>query len=161
MIQVEMAHVYPIPLSEGFAYITDVNNWGNYWPNFVRIKDPANARWSKSGDTVTLVLRLLNREREITMKLEEYKPDFLVAYLSRQTGLPDAHHERHFRAVHSGFEYRLVVAYAPRPGFVGLLDRSLVRGAVKQALLNTHQNLDAIFRQLATNRNPKFSTKGD
>jgi hypothetical protein len=108
VIQVEMARIYPIPLSEGFAYITDVNNWGNYWPNFVRIKDPANARWSKSGDTVTLVLRLLNREREITMKLEEYKPDILVTYLSRQTGLADAHHERHFRAVHSGFEYRLV-----------------------------------------------------
>jgi hypothetical protein len=33
------------------------------------------------------------------MKLEEYKPDILVTYLSRQTGLPDAHHERHFQAI--------------------------------------------------------------
>jgi hypothetical protein len=161
MIQVEMTNIYPIPVSEGFIYITDLNNWENYWPNFVRIKDLAHARWSKSGDTITLVLRLLNREREITMKLEEYKPDILVSYLSRQTGLPDAHHERHFRAVHSGFEYRLVVAYAPRSGFVGLFDRTLVRRAVKQALLNTHQNLDAIFRQSATNSKPQFSTKGD
>jgi hypothetical protein len=161
VIQVEMAYIYPVPLKEGFAYITDVNNWENYWPDFIRIKDPANARWSKSGDTVTLVLRLLDREREITMKLEEYKPDILVSYLSRQTVLPDAHHERYFRAVHSGFEYRLVVADAPRSGFVGLFDRTLVRRAVKQALLNTHQNLGAIFRQLATNSKPKISTKGD
>ena len=106
-----------------------------------------------------LVLKLLHRERELTIKLEEYKPDVLVTYLSCQTGLPDAHHERHFRAVQGGFEYRLVVAYAPRPGFVGLLDRSLVRRAVKQAFLNTHQNLDAIFRQLANNGDLKFRTK--
>jgi hypothetical protein len=57
MIQIERVHFYPVPLRDGFTYITDLNNWGDYWPNFVRIKDPTNARWSKSGDTITLVLR--------------------------------------------------------------------------------------------------------
>jgi hypothetical protein len=147
MIQVEMTRVYPISLSKGFAYITDMNNWGNYWHNFVRIKDAANARWSQSGDTVTLVLRLLNREREMTMTLEEFRRDMTVTYLSHQTGLPDAHHERHFRAVSGGFEYRVVVSFVPRSGLVGLFDSSLVRGAVTQALHKTHQNLDTIFKQ--------------
>jgi hypothetical protein len=161
MLQVEMTCWYSIPLSEGFAYITDMNNWQDYWPGLVRIKDPGHARWSKPGDTVTLVLRLFHRERELTMKLEEYMPDMLVTYHSHQMGLPDAHHERHFRAVQGGFEYRLVVAYVPRPSFVGLVDRTLVRKAVKRALLNTHQNLDAIFRQRTNCFDREFPTKGD
>ena len=157
MIQIEEVHIYPIPVGEGFAYITDVNNWGNYWPDFVRIKDPANARWGKSGDMITLVLRLLNRERELSMILEDYKPDSLVSYLSRQTGLPDAHHERHFRAVPGGFEYRLVVTFAPRPGLAGLFDRTLVRRAVTKAAHKTTRNLDTVFNQ----RHPALSAKGD
>lgn len=161
MIRVEMARMYPIPLSAGFAYITNMNNWQDDWPGFVRIKDPTGVRWSTAGDTVTLVLKLLHRERELTMKLEEYTPDALVTYLSCQTGLPDAHHERHFFAVQGGFEYRLIVVYVPRPGFVGLVDRTLVRKAVKQAFLNTHQNLDAIFRQWVNHADRKFPTEGD
>jgi hypothetical protein len=146
MIAIEQAHVYPIPVSEGFAYITDVNNWGAYWPDFVRIKDPANARWSNPGDTITLVIKLLNRERELNMTLEAYKPDTLVTYISRQAGLPEAHHERHFRAVTGGFEYRLVVTYEPRSGLAGLFDQSLVRRAVTQAVYKTIRNLDAVFK---------------
>lgn len=157
MLRIETSHIYSVPLSEGFAYITNVNNWGNYWPDFIRIKDPTNARWSKSGDTITLVLRLLNGERELSMVLEEYKPETLVAYLSRQTGLPDAHHERYFRAVPQGFEYRLVVAYEPRPGLAGLFDRSLVHRAVTQAVHKTIQNLDTAFKQ----RRSTLSTKED
>ena len=157
MIRIETGQTYSVPLSEGFAYITDVNNWKYYWPDFVRIKDPIKAKWSKPGDTVTLVLRLLNRERELRMTLQEYMSDSLVAYVSRQAGLPDAHHERHFRAVSKGFEYRLAVTYAPRPGLSGLFDRSLVRRAVTQAANKTIRNLDAIFKEWQ----PTLSTKGD
>ena len=147
MIQIEKAYIYPVPLREGFAYITDLNNWGTYWPNYVRIKNPTNARWSKSGDSVTLVIRLLNRERELNMVLKAFETEVLVAYISRQTGLPDAHHERHFRAVPQGFEYRLVVSFSPRPGLAGLFDRSLVRRAVTQAVHKTIRNLATVFRQ--------------
>jgi hypothetical protein len=157
MLRIEEEQIYPVPLSEGFAYITDLNNWGDYWPNFVRLVDPAGARWSKPGDTVSLVLMLLNRERELTMTLQAYKPDMLVTYLSRQTGLPDALHERHFRAAPGGFEYRLVVTFAPRPGLAGLLDRSLVRMAVTQAARRTIRNLDAVFNR----RQPALPVKGD
>jgi hypothetical protein len=157
VIQIEETHIYPVPLSEGFAYITDVKNWGDYWPDFVRINDPARARWSKPGDSINLVLRLLNRERELGMVLEEFKPEALVTYVSRQPGLPDAHHERHFRAVPKGFEYRLVVNYAPRSGLAGLFDRSLVRRAVTRAVHKTVENLDSVFDRW----NPTLSTKGD
>jgi hypothetical protein len=157
MIRIETGQTYSVPLSEGFAYITGVNNWKYYWPNFVRIKDPTKAQWSRPGDAITLVLKLLNRERELNMVLEEYNPETLVAYVSRQAGLPAAHHERYFRAVPKGFEYRLAVTYEPRSGLAGLFDRSLVRRAVTQAANKTIRNLDAIFKEWQ----PTISTKGD
>jgi hypothetical protein len=146
-IQVETTYTFPVPVADAFAYITAIDNWKEYWPDFVRVTDPSTAHWSQAGDTVTVVVRLLNRERELHMILRTYRPDALVTYLSRQKGLPDALHERHFRAVPGGFAYRLVVTYVPRPGLAGLFDRSLVRGAVTRALNKTIRNLDAVFKQ--------------
>lgn len=147
MIRVEVAQTLPVPVSEGFAYITDTNNWDCYWPGLVRIRDPAQARWGDQGDTVTLVMRMLAREVELTMTLEEFRKDALIRYTSRQRGLPDARHERHFRPDPTGFEYRLVVAFEPRKGWAGLLDRVFVKRAVRRALSETVENLDSIFRQ--------------
>jgi hypothetical protein len=147
MLKIEAAHLFPVSVSEGFAYITDINNWKDYWPDFVRLGDPASASWRQPGDTITVVVRLLNRERELNMRLTEYKPDTLVTYTSRQSGLPDAHHERHFRPAPGGFEYRLLVSYLPRPGLAGLFDRTLVRRAVTRTLNKTIRNLDTLFKQ--------------
>ena len=55
MIRIEMKHAFPISVSEAFAYITDMSNWAAYWPDFVRIHDPASAQWGQPGDTVTIV----------------------------------------------------------------------------------------------------------
>ena len=147
MIHVEAAHTFPVPAADAFTYITGIENWKDYWPDFVRVKDLSEARWSQPGDKVTVTVRLLNRERDLQMTLQTYHPDTLVAYLSRQEGLPDAYHERSFRAVPEGFAYSLKVAYVPRPGITGLLDRSLVRGAVMRALNKTIRNLDTVFKQ--------------
>ena len=146
-IKVEATHTFPVPAQDAFAYITSIDNWKNYWPDFVRVNDLSAARWGQSGDTVTVVVRLLNRERELHMALETYHPDTLVTYMSRQKGLPDALHERQFRAVPGGFAYRLVVTYVSRPGVMGLFDRTLVRRAVRRALNKTIRNLDTIFKQ--------------
>jgi len=147
MIRIEMKHVFPISVSEAFAYITDMSNWAAYWPDFVRIHDPANAQWGQPGDTVTVVLKLLNRERDLNMRLEKFQKDTLVTYLSRQRGLPDAWHERHFNATPDGFEYRLVVAYEPRKGLSGIFDRIVFKRAVAGALHKTIENLDRVFQQ--------------
>lgn len=96
---------------------------------------------------MTLVMRMLAREVELTMTLEDFQKDVLVQYTSRQQGLPDARHERHFRADSTGFEYRLVVAFEPRKGVVGLFDRVFVKRAVRKALSETVENLDRVFRQ--------------
>ena len=57
MIYVETIHAFPVPVSDAFAYITDIKNWAAYWPDFVRIQDPANAHWGQPGDEVTIVLK--------------------------------------------------------------------------------------------------------
>lgn len=147
MIRIERSHAFHVPVSQAFAYITSMNNWAAYWPDFVRIPDPAQARWGQAGDSVTIVVTLLNRERELHLTLEEFRKDSLVAYSSRQSGLPNARHERHFRAIPEGFEYRLVVTLDPRQGLAGVFDRLLVRRAVAKALDKTIANLDRVFRQ--------------
>ncbi len=147
MVRIEVSHTFPVPVSEAFAYITDMRNWPAYWPNFIRIENPSEAKWSNPNDKATVVIKLLNRERSLNMEMKEYQKDVRVTYISRQQGLPDVRHERHFKAVPAGCEYRLVVEYEPRQGFTGLFDRLLVKGSVERAMRKTVQNLDRIFQQ--------------
>jgi len=147
MVHIEVSHTFPVSASEAFAYITDIQNWPEYWPNFVRIANPSAATWSNPGDKVTVVIRLFNRERTMNMELIEFQKDFRVIYVSRQGGLPDAHQERQFQTVPAGYEYRVVVEYQPRQGLIGLFDRLLVKGSVEKAMQKLMQNLDRVFQQ--------------
>lgn len=147
MVRVEVSHTFPVSVSEAFEYITDMKNWPEYWPNFIRIENPSESKWSSPGDKVTVVIKLLNRERSLNMEMEEFHKDARVTYLSLQQGLPDVRHERHFKAVAAGCEYLLVVEYEPRQGFAGLFDRLIVRRSVKRAMQKTVQNLDRVFQQ--------------
>jgi Polyketide cyclase / dehydrase and lipid transport len=145
MILVDLRHTFPVSVGDAFEYITDTRNWKVFFPHFVRLHDPAHAKWDTLGDRVTVVIRLLGRDVQVDMTLEQYEKDGRVAYVSRQQGLPDAKHERHFRAVPEGFEFRPVVVFEPRSGLAGLFDRLLVKRAVAGALRKTIENLEAVF----------------
>jgi hypothetical protein len=147
MIRVELAHTFPVAVGDAFAYITDTRNWKSFFPNFVRLNDPVHAKWDTPGDKVTVVIRLLGREVEVNMTLEQCERDRRVTYVSRQQSLPDARHERHFKAVSGGFEFRPVVAFDARSGLAGLFDRLVLKRAVAGALRKTIANLTAIFEK--------------
>jgi polyketide cyclase/dehydrase/lipid transport protein len=147
MVHIEVRHTFPVSANEAFAYILDMTNWSEYWPDFVRIANPSEAAWSNPGDKVTVVIKFLNRERALNMELKEFQKNMRVTYISRQDGLPDAYHERHFKTIPVGCEYRLVVEYQPRQGFIGLFDKLLVRGSVERAMRKLVQNLDRVFQQ--------------
>jgi hypothetical protein len=145
-LRVEVAHRFAVPLQEGFAYITDLRNWPEYWPDLVRVEP--DSRWSEPGDRARLALRLLGRETEMSMTLRRIEPNKVVEYASVQSGLPDARHERHFADNgRGGLDYRLVVEYVPRRGPRGLFDRLVFKRAVGRALRKTVANLDARFGQ--------------
>ena len=139
-VRVEAAHRFDVPVSRGFAYITDQAHWPAYWPGLVRIEP--GSRWSEPGDETRLVVKLLGREVELRMTLTALEQDRLVEYTSVQAGLPDARHERHFQGEGEVFDYRLVVEYEPRPGLRGVYDRVLVRRGVARALRATIENLE-------------------
>lgn len=141
-----MIHTFDVSVAEAFAYITDTKNWPEYWPGFIRIEKAATAGWSTAGDKTTVVIKLLNRERALNMELESFRKNECVTYVSRQRGLPDVRHERHFEAAGDGCRYLLIVEYEPRRGFAGLFDRMLVRSSVERALRKTVENLDRIFK---------------
>ena len=147
MTRVELTHTFPVSVDVAFAYITDTRNWSEFFPNFVRLHDPAHAKWATPGDKVTVVIRLLGREVEVNMTLLQFRKDSRVTYVSRQEGLPDASHERHFKSVPEGFEFRPVVVFAPRSGPTGLFDRLLVKRAIAGALRKTIENLGSVFAQ--------------
>jgi hypothetical protein len=158
MIRIERERVFRTPVEQGFAAITDIANWPSYWPGLVRV-DP-ESRWASPGDEAHLTLRLLGREVELAMTLQELDANRLVTYESSQVGLPDAHHERHFRPVDGGFAYRIVVEYEPRSGLRGLLDRTVVRRGVDRAVRQTMENLERLFARHARQANSSFTPSG-
>jgi hypothetical protein len=139
MLRIEREHRFDCSVETGFAYITNMTNWPEYWPGFVRIEP--GSRWSTPGDEAVVVVRLLGREVELHMTLRRLDTNTLVEYVSRQRGLPDARHERHFLQVDGGMRYRLVVEYEPRAGLHGVYDRLLVRRGIERALRQTVANL--------------------
>jgi uncharacterized protein YndB with AHSA1/START domain len=138
--RVEAAHRYHVPVERGFAFITDTANWSKFWPGYVRLED--GSRWGAVGDTARLTTRLLGRERELTMTITAFEPNRLVTYTSRQPGLPDASHERHFESDGTGFVYRLVVEYEPRGGIGGFFDRLLLERGIRRAFQSTFAALE-------------------
>lgn len=114
MIRIEHEHDFAMLAEASFAFITDITNWPRYWPGFVRIE--SGSQWRAPGDEARIVVRLLGREVELRMALRRFEENQLVEYESTQSGMPDAHHERHFVPTNGGFLYRMVVEYEPRPG---------------------------------------------
>jgi hypothetical protein len=143
MMRIEVSTRFDVPLHAGFDFITDPDNWPRYWPDLVLV-DPSS-RWRAPGDRARVTLRLLGRPVELEMTLDRFDPYRLVEYTSVQRGLPDARHERHFQEDGGRLGYRIVVAYEPRRGWRGLLDRTLVRRAIERAARRTLANLDRCF----------------
>jgi hypothetical protein len=146
MVRVEDTHRYAVPVDRGFAFITSPENWPAFWPSFVRLEP--GSQWGQPGDTARLVTSLLGRERELEMTVTRFEPNRLVTYTSRQPGLPDARHERHFEPDGEGFVYRLVVEYEPRGGLPGLYDRFVVARGIRRAFRSTFEALDREFERV-------------
>jgi uncharacterized protein YndB with AHSA1/START domain len=144
-IRIELERRLPVSVHDGFDYITDPNNWPEYWPRLVRITSAS--RWREPGDRARLVLQMLRREVELDMKLVRVEPYRLVEYVSEQRGLPAARHWRHFEQIDDELAYRIVVEYRPRPGWRRLFDRLLVRRAVERTVRETMANLERRFRE--------------
>jgi hypothetical protein len=138
--RIESAHRLGVPVEQGFAFITNTQNWPRFWPGFVRLEP--GSRWGARGDTARLVTRILGRERELAMTVTAFEPNRLVTYTSTQPGLPDARHERHFEPDSDGFVYRLVVEYEPRSGMKGVFDRIVLARGIRRAFRSTFTALD-------------------
>jgi hypothetical protein len=145
VVRIDIEHRFSVSVHEGFDYITDPANWPAYWPRFVRL-DPAS-RWRTPGDRARITLRMLGREVDLEMTLARVEHCRMVEYTSEQRGLPAARHWRHFQQADSGFTYRIVIEYSPRPGWRGLLDRTLVRHAITDTARETIRNLEGRFRE--------------
>jgi uncharacterized protein YndB with AHSA1/START domain len=139
-IRIEVERRLPVSVRDGFDYITNPNNWPEYWPRLRRIA--SGRRWREPGDRAFLVLSMLGREVELQMQLVRFEPYRLVEYTSEQRGLPSVWHWRHFNEIDGELAYRIAVEYEPRPGWRRPLDRLFVRRAIDRALHETMANLE-------------------
>jgi hypothetical protein len=143
--RLEVTRDLPIALSEGFDYITNVENWPEYWPKLVEIPERASVRWREPGDGAAVVIDVRGRPTELRMTLEEFVPYDRVVYRSSQEGLPEFHHERLFRDNGGRLRYTLVIAYEPRPGLKGVFDRLVLPRYVRASLVETMDNLERVL----------------
>jgi uncharacterized protein YndB with AHSA1/START domain len=140
-LRIEASGTFAVDREVAFDYVTDPENWPDFWPDLVEIPDEEQARWQQHGDTMRLRMRLAGRLTELHMTLDDLSRPALVRYHTVQQGMPEASHERHFEPAAEGFRYRLVVSFAPRAGVAGLFDRTVVRYAARRALRRTLGNL--------------------
>ena len=63
VVRIEAGRRFPVPVREGFDYITDPGNWLEYWPRAVRVHP--DTRWREPGDRARLVMRMLGRAIEL------------------------------------------------------------------------------------------------
>jgi hypothetical protein len=154
-IRIELQRRFDVPVADGFDYITNPANWPGYWPRLVRI-DPGS-RWSDPGDHARLTLRMLGRDVELDMTLVRREPNRIVEYTSVQRGLPPARHLRHFDDADGALLYRIVIEYRPRPGWRGMLDRTLVRAAITRTARETMENLQRRFGAVSRGRRRRSS----
>ena len=143
-VRIEAQRRLPVPLHEGFDYITDPANWPAYWPRLVSL-DRAS-RWHDPGDRARVTLRFLGRAVTLDMTLLRIEPYRLVEYRSEQRGLPDAAHRRRFDDVDGALLFAIAVDFEPRRGWRGGIDRSVLRRATARTVRQTHANLDRHFR---------------
>jgi hypothetical protein len=95
MLRVEREHRFDCSVETGFAYITNLANWSEYWPGFVGIEP--DSRWSVPGDEAVVVVRLLGREVGLHMTLRPpghelarriREPSTRIARRSARTSFP-------------------------------------------------------------------------
>lgn len=145
MKRISATRHYEVPVERAFAFVTNAGNWWKFWPGYVSLEP--GSQWGASGDEARLVVRLLGRERELTLTLTTFEPNRLVAYTSTQRGLPDAYHERRFEPDSDGFLYRVVVEYEPRTQLAWIFDATLLPLAICRALERTFAALEREFRR--------------
>jgi len=146
--RLEVTRDLPVALNEGFDYITNVENWPEYWPKLIEIPERASVRWREPGDRAAVVIDVRGRPTELRMTLEEFVPYDRVVYRSIQEGLPEFHHERLFRDSGGRLRYTLVIAYAPRPGLKGVFDRLVLPRYVRASLVETMDNLERLLGEI-------------
>ena len=142
-IRITLEQRLPVSVEDGFAYITDPDNWPQYWPGLIRVVSAE--RWRQPGDEAVLLLRLLGRPVEMHMTLTRFDPPRLVEYTSIQRGLPPARHQRQFTSVDDQLHYCISVELQPRAGWRGIIDRVVVGRAVRRTVRQTIANLQRRF----------------
>ncbi len=155
MGRVEVAHEIPVPRTEAWDYITSPDNWLDYWPGLASIGEVPEG-WPSSGQSIDLVMHVVGSDRPVHLDLDTVMPYRMLAYRSRQKGLADGTFELHFADTGTGTKYRICIAFEPRRGLLGVLDRLVVAPVIQRDLRRTMHNLDKVFARRGQRAEPSL-----
>ena len=134
---------FPWTRDRVFAYLFDPTNWPAFIPGFGGVAGTED--WGSPGGTCRGTVTILGRHKAVTFELLDVQQGESFRYTSRQDGLPDAEHIRVLSDADGGTRLDGTVRSADRAGIAGLLDRWVVRPAVKRKMDQAMRNAEALM----------------
>ena len=147
MMRVELSREYPIPLKQGYDYMTDPLLFPVWRTGMIEILDPEHAAWNQAGDGIRFAYRLLGRRVEGEAILDEARDAELIRFTGTVPGIPKVHETWHYRATgEDSFEVRTVQETEEATSLFGkAIDRTLFPRAIERDLRRAFDNLEEIF----------------
>jgi uncharacterized protein YndB with AHSA1/START domain len=139
----------PFPRDEVFDYVSDPR----HWPEFFREVEAVDQveGWDRPGGRCRVRVRVLGR-RQYIAELVEFDRPRLTRDVARQAGMPDVEHEHVFSEVPEGTRLDNIARYRPRPGLVGLYDRTVLRWAAQRTYRRMYARATASVTARLTDR---------
>lgn len=146
-MRTDMTRTYPVPLKKGFDYAIDFRTWPDWYVGMAEILEPEDATWTKPGDELRFVYKLLGRRLEGRAILDELIDTELVKFHSEVPGLPVVYFEYRYRAAgEEAFVLTAIMETEEPTSFFGkAIDKMVLPVALERDLRHSLENLDTIF----------------
>ncbi len=122
-LRIELADTFPVPLEEGFNFLSDVDHWPYWHPGMIKIlgwrrqtvwsvlrRAPSGGAWLEPGDTVFFTYKVLGHRSTGTAVLKEIRKHEVMRSVVNIDGLPEMRQEFSFSAVGEGsFQLKVVL----------------------------------------------------
>ncbi len=147
-VRIELTETFPVPLREGFEFLSQVDHWPNWHSGVTEIREaPKCGVWGKPGDTVLFCAKVLGRSLAGTVVMKEMRKYDLVRSVVTMLGLPEVHQEyRYTAADDDSFLLTVTLETEETTDFFGqVVDRTLLPRIMERDLRRTMVNLQDIF----------------
>lgn len=144
MAAVTNSRRYPVSRTDAFSYLTDPQNWPDYYSGVVAVAE--SAAFGKPGDTVDVTYSLLGRRVGVSVTVDEIRDGEMIRHTAVVPGLPDVHQTWTYRDAGDGLMLDASLTTEGSTSFFGrAIDRLVVPRALQRDLERTLGKLEDVF----------------